>query len=190
MSYDASGNQASLLSFGIAYDAENRQTKTTINSATAQYAYDGDGRRVKKVSGGITTVYVYNAQGELAAEYGAATDSGTSYLTADRLGSTRLVSDGHTVCKKRYDYRPFGEDIPAGIGDRTTDLCYGVADPTTIQFTGKQRDSETVSATTKGLDYFGARYMSAAQGRLATADPIGGDLANPQSLNKCAYVPK
>ena len=29
-----------------------------------------------------------------------------------------------------------------------------------LQFTGKERDAET------GLDYFGARYMSSAQGRL------------------------
>jgi RHS repeat-associated protein len=183
--------ETSLLSFGIAYDAENRQTKTTINSASAQYAYDGDGRRVKKVSGGVTTVYVYNAQGELAAEYGATTDTGTSYLTADHLGSTRLVTDGHTVCKKRYDYRPFGEDIPVGIGDRSTALCYGGADPATIQFTGKERDSETVSSTTKGLDFFGARYMSSAQGRFTSPDPITvtpARVADPQQLNLYAYA--
>ncbi len=33
-----------------------------------------------------------------------------------------------------------------------------------IQFTGKERDAET------GLDYFGARYMSAAQGRFTSPD--------------------
>ncbi|HKW99816.1 MAG TPA: hypothetical protein VJN43_18890 [Bryobacteraceae bacterium] len=76
--YDLAGNQKSLGSVGITYDAENRQTTTTLSGATAQYAYDGDGRRVKKVSGGVTTVYVYDAQGRLA---------------ADPLGSTRLVSD-------------------------------------------------------------------------------------------------
>src|SRR5437773_10226957 len=46
---------------------------------------------MKNVGGAITT-YVYDAQGQLAAEYGAATDSGTSYLTADHLGSTRLAT--------------------------------------------------------------------------------------------------
>ena len=194
-SYDAAGNQTSLVSFGIGYDAENRQTRTTINSVTAQYAYDGDGRRVKKVSGGVTTVYVYDAQGQLAAEYasaaGAAPPCLTCYLTADHLGSTRLVSDGHTVCAKRYDYRPFGEDIPVGIGDRSTNLCYGVTDPTTIQFTGKERDSETVSSATKGLDYFEARYLSAAQGRFTSPDPIHFQaemLTDPQRFNLYAYV--
>ena len=95
--YDLAGNQQSLGSVGITYDAENRQTTTTLNSVTAQYAYDGDGRRVKKVSGGVTTVYVYDAQGRLAAEYTTAASTQplctTCYLTADPLGSTRLVSD-------------------------------------------------------------------------------------------------
>ncbi len=50
------------------------------------------------------------------------------------------------------------------------------------QFPGKERDAET------GLDYFGARYLSSAQGRFTSPDPIGGRLANPQSLNKYAYV--
>ena len=175
VSYDAAGNQTSLLSFAIAYDAENRQTRTTLNSATAQYGYDGEGRRVKKVSGGATTAYVYNAQGQLAAEYGgtgAGAGCTTCYLTADPLGSTRLVSDGHAAYKKRYDYRPFGEDIPVGIGDRSTSLGYGGTDPTTIRFTGKERDTETVSSTTEGLDYFGARYMSSAQGRFTSPDPF------------------
>lgn len=48
--------------------------------------------------------------------------------------------------------------------------------------TGKERDSDT------NLDYFGARYFSGAQGRFTSADPVGGDLANPQSLNRYTYV--
>jgi RHS repeat-associated protein len=39
-----------------------------------------------------------------------------------------------------------------------------------------------------GLDYFGARYFSGAQGRFTSPDPVGGDLANPQSLNRYTYV--
>ena len=37
-----------------------------------------------------------------------------------------------------------------------------------IQFTSKERDAET------GLDYFGARYMSSAQGRFTSPDPLMG----------------
>jgi len=50
------------------------------------------------------------------------------------------------------------------------------------KFTGKERDAET------GLDYFGARYYGSNIGRLLSSDLIAGTLANPQSLNKYAYV--
>src|SRR5665213_4589361 len=48
----------------------------------------------------------------------------------------------------------------------------------------KERDSET------GLDYFGARYMSSAQGRFTSADPITATplhIINPQRWNMYAY---
>jgi len=51
------------------------------------------------------------------------------------------------------------------------------------KYTGKERDQEG-----PGLDYFGARYMSSAQGRFTSPDPLGGDLTNPQSLNRYSYV--
>jgi len=50
--------------------------------------------------------------------------------------------------------------------------------------TGKERDAET------GLDYLGARYMSAAQGRFTSADEplIDQDESDPQSWNLYSYV--
>jgi RHS repeat-associated protein len=49
---------------------------------------------------------------------------------------------------------------------------------------GKERDNET------GLDYFGARYLSSAQGRWTSPDAPFADQhpANPQSWNLYAYV--
>ena len=75
------------------------------------------------------------------------------------------------------------------------------AESTPRQFTSKERDAET------GLEYFGARYMSSAQGRFTSADPYvfqfaaashtndedrqkqleAGYFSNPQSWNKYAY---
>jgi len=48
----------------------------------------------------------------------------------------------------------------------------------------KERDTET------GLDYFGTRYLSSAQGRFTSPDPsnISVDFWLPQSWNKYAYV--
>ena len=53
-----------------------------------------------------------------------------------------------------------------------------------LRFTGKERDAET------GLDYFGARYMSAAQGRFTSPDRpfVGWDIGDPQSWNLYGYV--
>ena len=51
-------------------------------------------------------------------------------------------------------------------------------------FTGKERDSES------GLDYFGARYFSGAQGRFTSPDPkmFPHDITDPQSWNKYGYT--
>jgi RHS repeat-associated protein len=38
-----------------------------------------------------------------------------------------------------------------------------------------------------GLDYFGARYFSAAQGRFTSPDPVSGWPSEPQSWNRYAY---
>jgi RHS repeat-associated protein len=58
-----------------------------------------------------------------------------------------------------------------------------------FRFTGKERDVET------GLDYFGARYYSGAQGRFMTPDwsktptPVPyADFSDPQTLNLNYYV--
>ncbi|MEZ5355751.1 MAG: RHS repeat-associated core domain-containing protein [Bryobacteraceae bacterium] len=53
-----------------------------------------------------------------------------------------------------------------------------------MKYTGKERDAET------GLDYFGARYMSSAQGRFTSPDPLlsSGRPWDPQSWNRYSYV--
>jgi RHS repeat-associated protein len=54
-----------------------------------------------------------------------------------------------------------------------------------MKFTGKERDAES------GLDFFGARYMSSAQGRFTSPDPIHimpQKLLDPQQWNMYSYV--
>ena len=65
---------------------------------------------------------------------------------------------------KRHDYLPFGEELIAFQGLRTTAFGY-TADNVRQKFTSKERDNET------GLDYFGAHYNSSAQGRFTSCDP-------------------
>src|SRR5258708_23485833 len=161
------------------YDGENRMLTSNVASmGTVTYSCDGEGRRVQKSwgcsvgNGTCTTVFVYDAMGQLAAEYATApnTMSGTEYLTADSLGSTRLVTDGSGAVTQCYDYLPFGEEIAQGINRRGS--CYppsGVyphaADATSMKFTGDDRDVET------GLDWFKVRYFGSSMGRFTSLDP-------------------
>ena len=212
--YDDAGNLTRDPSTGvnaIVYDGDNKQISYTKNGITTQYFYDGDGRRVKKVDVGTnrTTVFVYNVAGQLVAEY--QTDpvplppgaGGTSYLTTDDLGSTRVVttSGPSPTVKARYDYLPFGEQIDSTIGNRSSVAGYVPSDATRQKFTHKERDLES------GLDNFLARYYSSAQGRFTSPDEFAGgpdelyyfaatasenptfyaDLFIPQSLNKYQY---
>src|ERR1035438_5071331 len=98
--------------------------------------------------------------------------------------------------QKCYDYKPFGDDLQQDAGNRPA--CYPAGgspeypappDQQSLKFTGKERDAET------GLDYFGARYLSSAQGRWMSPDWSAtpqavpyADLSDPQTLNLYSYV--
>jgi RHS repeat-associated protein len=92
-----------------------------------------------------------------------------------------------------HDYLPFGEEIQAGVGGRSSTYYppgpLAINDSTTLKFTGKERDAET------GLDYFGARYFASPQGRWTSPDwsaapaPVPyASLGDPQTLNLYGYV--
>src|SRR6185503_19251836 len=91
-------------------------------------------------------------------------------------------SDGTVI--GRHDYLPFGEEIAASYGTRSTVTGYASTDTLRIKFTEKERDGET------GLDYFLARYYSSMSGRFTSPDPIlsSGRVEIPQSWNRYAYV--
>jgi RHS repeat-associated protein len=185
ISFDSPGNLKTIGDYRFGYDAENRQTSATLSGIpTINYQYDGDGRRVQKTQGAQTINYVYDAKGELAAEYRVQAETSpctTCYISFDHLGSTRMVTDSLGQALARRDYLPFGEEI-TGVGGRTSQ--WGATDTITQKFTAKERDQET------GLDYFGARYMSAMQGRFMSPDAFYKDshVDDPQSWNEYAYA--
>lgn len=188
IAYNETGELTRHGGWNLVYDGEGRikSSENTGTSATTAYTYDGEGRRVTKTEGSTTTWYVYDAFGQLAAEYktgGPTGDPATHYVTTDHLGSTRLVTDGSGNAVSRHDYLPFGEEIPSGMGARTSGQHYITNALLTHRFTGKERDTET------GLDYFGARYLSGVQGRWTGADAplIDQNPENPQSWNLYAY---
>jgi RHS repeat-associated protein len=54
--------------------------------------------------------------------------------------------------------------------------------PQNYKVTGYERDAET------GLDYAFARYYNQRIGRFMSLDPMAGDIHDPQTLNRYAYV--
>jgi RHS repeat-associated protein len=111
--------------------------------------------------------------------------SGVQWLVMDRLGTPRMVLDkmGSLSGISRHDYLPFGEDVFAGVGGRTTNQGY-TGDSTRQHFTGYEMDAET------GLNFAQVRYQSPVQGRFTSVDPLGASatVVNPQSFNRYSYV--
>ena len=126
-------------------------------------------------------MFVYDARGQLAAEYGGAAEvSGTHYVTADHLGTRRVITDASKAVLQCRDYLPFGDELLAtSQNGRSGIACYSGETGLRQKFTGKERDGES------RLDYFGARYYSWAAGRFTSPDePLVDQIAEkPQSWN-------
>ncbi len=188
-SYDAAGNMTADGLNTLTYDAENHIVSNTQVGATSSYTYDGNSLRVKKISGGTTTVYIFSGT-KVLAEYvnGAAPaaptreyiysgsallakiEGGTTqYFHQDHL-SNRVVTDSTGTVVEQKGHYPFGE------------AWYEGATPNKLKFTSYERDTES------GNDYALARFYVNRLGRFSSPDPIAGSVADPQSLNRYAYV--
>jgi RHS repeat-associated protein len=200
------GNQTAIGGYTYTYDAENRMVSAVLNAgatlvSSAGYVYDGAGQRVQKMtcwssvpctpssSDATITTYVYDAFGNLAQEYGpylnAWCATPTCYLTQDQIGSTRMVTDANGLVGTRYDFLPFGEEVPAGTGGRTQSMGYnGWEDNSNPKFAGQMRDPESAR------DLMGLRYYSPQEGRFVSVDPgnAGADGRDPQTWNGYSYV--
>lgn len=198
--YDSHGNQLTIGRMVMTYNGDDLQkTAQVSNGGSAAYEYDGQGRRVRKLfcsnsptctdstPAVVKTTYVYDASGRLMSEDSSSgTSIGREYNTSDSLGSVRLVTDGQGNVLRRYDYIPFGEELPRDFNGRSSmyPVASGSFDNQSNKFTGKERDPET------GLDHFGARYVSGVQGRFMSPDPSpdGVNPLDPQSWNLYSYV--
>jgi RHS repeat-associated protein len=137
-------------------------------------------------NGNLKKEYIYGASGLVAiVEPAAVNAKGTRYTTADHLGSPRVVTNSSAAVISRHDYKPFGEELGAGTGDRTTGMGFpGSSDGLRQKFTSKERDNET------GLDYFDARYFASSQGRFTSTDPLQASArpSTPQTWDRYSYV--
>jgi len=93
------------------------------------------------------------------------------YYFPDSLGSEVSITNATGTPCFDADFYLFG-------GEKVfTSNC-----PPSYKFAGMERDAET------GLDHTLFRQYSSQFGRWMTPDPMGGDVTNPQSLNRYAYV--
>jgi|GEM_PF-1765202 len=94
------------------------------------------------------------------------------YYHSDQIGSSRLITGSGVWPVWQGTFLPFGDEY----NPQTTTNHY--------KFTGLEHDAES------NLEHAQFRQLSAAQGRWISPDPYGGsmDVANPQSLNRYAYV--
>jgi RHS repeat-associated protein len=166
------------------------QYVTDLYEAFLQRAPDGPGLSFwvnnTNANGRAATLTAFKTSGEYAALAGTLYRE-AFWLVPDHLGTPRMVvnKSGSLSDIKRHDYLPFGEELFAGTGGRTTAQGYSASDGVRQKFTAKERDNET------GLDYFGARYYASSQGRFTSADPLYiemGRLGDPQQLNLYAYT--
>ncbi len=214
ISYDADGDMTADTAYTYTYDAENRIiTASGMSGGPYCYTYDGNGLRVMKAhaSGGSCTgtvtvdmLYWRNIAGNTIAETdgsGSTTNSSYNeyiffagrriaqsnpssgsvyYYFVDHLGSTRVVTRATGTACYEVDYLPYGnENTPSGFSNTCS---------TRYRFTGYERDLETAAGTSSGNDYAFARYYNSRLGRFMSGDPLAGNIADPQTINKYTYV--
>jgi RHS repeat-associated protein len=211
VTYDAAGNVTQDAKFRLmnyTYDANGRQiSASAIGGAPSQTSvYDCAGQRVQTTSGGVTRTMVYDIFGRQIADYNGSTvqreniyrgrlllavkeaSGGLSYVLTDVQGSTRALMNssgsGTSTITSRRDYLPFGEEIGAGVGLRTTTQKYSQSDNVRRRFAMTERDDVI------GLDHTWFRKYDAKAGRWTSTDPKGQSmsLSDPQSFNRYSYV--
>jgi RHS repeat-associated protein len=96
-----------------------------------------------------------------------------SFHHSDHLSGASVDTDINGDILQITDYYPYGD---SRIEDTTSDFHNDYT------YTGKERDEDT------DLLYYEARYYNSNIGRFISLDPWSGDITDPQSLNKYAYV--
>jgi RHS repeat-associated protein len=182
--YDASGNMIQDGNHTYSYDAENRLVSVD-GGQTATYLYSADGLRVRSTVGANFVDYVHDGAGEVVGVLGAngalirqeigglATynSNGAYFHHRDGLGNLRVITDQTGTITQTCTNLPFGDALNC--------TASGI---TPLNFTSYTRDAETQ------LDFADARYYTSQFGRFMSPDPLGGKVAEPQSLNRYAYV--
>jgi RHS repeat-associated protein len=188
VTYDAAGNMTSDSAFNYAFDANNAVSTVFmpgVITPSANYSYDSAGNRVIRNG----NYYIYLG-GHVIAEY--ANGAGAASPTTEYIyvGSRRVatLSNG-TVTYHYWDHLSVRTSANAagnsvrGYGSFPFgETWYETGTAQKWKFTTYENDSES------GLNYANARFHSPRLGRFMSLDPLAGNLRNPQSFNRYAYV--
>jgi len=201
-SYTPGTNQLSS-STGCTYDAAGNLTKDCSTASNHTYQWDAEGR-VGSVDSGPTWGFTYNAVGDRAqwaytggadqhifdpagtslGVYGAwdvvwlgdrvlavYEGSDTYFFHVNNLSSAEMLTNHAGTAVEDIPFYPWGQNTWKLWGSGGYD------------FAGMPYyDTKTSTNPTM------FRFYSQNQGRWLSPDPLGGDLTNPQSLNRYAYV--
>ncbi len=190
--YDAAGNMTNDSVHAYTWDAEGRLVKVDAGS-TATYTYDALGQRVYGVVGANPEIfYMYDPAGNLL--YATMTDgwggdeltepvagrvlasyvngqSDTYFKHANPLGSWGLITAQDGSVPQDQLYYPWGQTWTSG---------HYLFEPNYAAMAWYNAESD--------LFLTPARSYGSRLGRWMSPDPLGGDVTNPQSLNRYAYV--
>jgi RHS repeat-associated protein len=190
VTYDAAGNVINDGSNALVYDAENRVTSASNStSGTSAYVYDAFGRRVRKTTAAGSVDFLYDLNGHEITEVSStgSWNRGEIYAGARHVAtyaySTTYFPQADWLGTERVRI-----NVSGGVYETCTSLPFGDwltcsnTDASPVHFTGDERDAET------GLDHTQFRQYTSSLARWLSPDPLGGSIANPQSLNRYAYV--
>ena len=105
---------------------------------------------------------------------GTGTSAALKYVLTDEKGSARVLMENNgtsSAILSRHDYLPFGEEIWAGVGLRTTTQKYANTDKVRQRFAMTERDETT------GLDHTWFRKYESMAGRWTVPMPSVAPLA-------------
>jgi RHS repeat-associated protein len=189
---------------GFSYDAAGHLTA----DGTHTYQWDGEGR-MSQIDGGATQTWAYNALGQWVHWQTGGWPQylydpwGRDIAYFDAGGGTWLDSmvplGGRYLASYPGSYwgNVMGFGHVNALGSETQDTEYNGAVTRDALFypwgqfwvsRGLFASFSDVDSETIGFDVGRARNYNYTQGRWMTPDPLGGDITNPQSLNRYAYV--
>jgi RHS repeat-associated protein len=202
-SYSASTNQLSS-STGCTYDAAGNLTKDCSTAAGHTYQWDAEGR-VASVDSGSTWTFTYNAVGERV-QWAYSNGAGANQQLFDpsgtwlgQVGSYDLVPWG-----PGYLLVYFGSETDfnhinnlSSTAVRTNHAGTAVEDMLFYPWGQVWRSWGSGGYNFAQMPYYDIttntsitrfRLQSPGLGRWLSPDPLGGDITNPQSLNRYPYV--